>query len=703
MISSHPYVAKKSKTEILSFPVDMETCTRGQLKLVLCATSSKLTLTVLGLRSLPQSCVSRDLPTYVYLKVSLYPDHDNKIRHKTDVMPVENDAVTLHDSFSFNIGRRECNKRLLISAWSRQKQRCHDSANFIGCMSFGIRKIVAKQEVMQGWYYFLSESLGRKKHLTSKHISEDTYSSQSLRSSTLHVRTLNIYPQDVAPNNTNSRSLGRDRLYQENTSQHQANLNDQIYKTFSKKRVLGDFPVAPKRRRLYQDENLNRFTGDLHKTDNQHFTVGVAVGKRSCDVTKSRAPLKSGGRTPTGRRHVRRKSYSSTDLRVLQEAYRKNTTESNSAQKSQDSHHTADEELRSATLRVQRTHSAKIVKQPEMESSQEFVTASVVTKCTANVARRRKLCDVPASKRSVSCYGNPSLDQYPEHVIEQVTRGLSNSVKPQSKDPSRSPDYRDVGYHSETTSMSSVTSSDSDSGSSEEECRPVTKMADVRPVGFAKKLSTKSVTRNSSKTSVVESEVRKIGTMQSLKTWFNRNPDKVSDDCPRRKISTPTKSLSTGWLFRYKSAADQAISRQLKRSISLRNDTKKTCENCDVSARPLYEVLKSKGGVESFKAFLKGEYSDENLDFWLECESYKNVKTNRRQKMATKIFERFVKSGSPDEINIDDETRKMTQEGVSLPNATTFERAQQKIFDLMSRDSFRRFQMSELQKCKCNQ
>ena len=36
---------------------------------------------------------------------------------------------------------------------------------FLGCMSFGIRHLTNPKKEVSGWYYLLTEDIGRKKHL----------------------------------------------------------------------------------------------------------------------------------------------------------------------------------------------------------------------------------------------------------------------------------------------------------------------------------------------------------------------------------------------------------------------------------------------------------------------------------------------------------------------------------------------------------
>lgn len=56
-------------------------------------------------------------------------------------------------------------------------------------------------------------------------------------------------------------------------------------------------------------------------------------------------------------------------------------------------------------------------------------------------------------------------------------------------------------------------------------------------------------------------------------------------------------------------------------------------------------------GLASFQRFLRSEFSEENLDFWLACEDYR--KTESPAQMAAKarqIYEEFIRSEAPKEV-----------------------------------------------------
>ncbi|XP_005071355.1 regulator of G-protein signaling 16 [Mesocricetus auratus] len=103
-------------------------------------------------------------------------------------------------------------------------------------------------------------------------------------------------------------------------------------------------------------------------------------------------------------------------------------------------------------------------------------------------------------------------------------------------------------------------------------------------------------------------------------------------------------------------------------------------------------LLSSKHGVAAFHAFLKTEFSEENLEFWLACEEFKKIRS--ATKLATRahrIFDEYIQSEAPKEVNIDHETRELTRTRLQAATACCFDVAQGKIHTLMEKDSYPRF------------
>uniref|UniRef100_A0A3Q3QDN0 Regulator of G-protein signaling 1 n=1 Tax=Monopterus albus TaxID=43700 RepID=A0A3Q3QDN0_MONAL len=116
------------------------------------------------------------------------------------------------------------------------------------------------------------------------------------------------------------------------------------------------------------------------------------------------------------------------------------------------------------------------------------------------------------------------------------------------------------------------------------------------------------------------------------------------------------------------------------------------------SNRRLCERLFSfPAGQIAFRQFLKSEYSEENILFWLACEEYKKIKTVPEMiSSANRIYSEFVHSEAPRQINIDCSTRENITKNISQPTLTSFDTAQKLIYSLMARDSYPRFLKSDI-------
>ncbi|KAI1882897.1 hypothetical protein AGOR_G00239630 [Albula goreensis] len=131
------------------------------------------------------------------------------------------------------------------------------------------------------------------------------------------------------------------------------------------------------------------------------------------------------------------------------------------------------------------------------------------------------------------------------------------------------------------------------------------------------------------------------------------------------------------------------------------------CICCCYSKDPLDQVeswgesvdrlLECKSGQIAFREFLKTEYSEENILFWLEIEEYKKIKSTEEMiASANRIFSEYVEVESPKQINIDCGTRESITKNISQPNLESFDKAQRLIYSLMARDCYPRFLKSDI-------
>uniref|UniRef100_A0A3B3T275 Regulator of G protein signaling 4 n=1 Tax=Paramormyrops kingsleyae TaxID=1676925 RepID=A0A3B3T275_9TELE len=102
-------------------------------------------------------------------------------------------------------------------------------------------------------------------------------------------------------------------------------------------------------------------------------------------------------------------------------------------------------------------------------------------------------------------------------------------------------------------------------------------------------------------------------------------------------------------------------------------------------------------GLPAFATFLKSEFSEENIEFWMVCEDYKKMAPHESlAAKANDIYDKYVAVNSPREVNLDSATREETRKNLQIAGPSCFEEAQKKIFLLMEKDSYRRFLNSKL-------
>uniref|UniRef100_A0A4W5NR56 Regulator of G protein signaling 2 n=1 Tax=Hucho hucho TaxID=62062 RepID=A0A4W5NR56_9TELE len=116
----------------------------------------------------------------------------------------------------------------------------------------------------------------------------------------------------------------------------------------------------------------------------------------------------------------------------------------------------------------------------------------------------------------------------------------------------------------------------------------------------------------------------------------------------------------------------------------------------------LEKLLNHKCGQEAFRVFLKSEFCEENLEFWLACEEFKSITSPEKLACkATSIYEEFIHSDSPMEVNVDYHTRDTIAQSLHKPTPSCFDGAQRKVCSLMENDAYPRFIQSDYYKDLC--
>uniref|UniRef100_A0AAY4A1I9 RGS domain-containing protein n=1 Tax=Denticeps clupeoides TaxID=299321 RepID=A0AAY4A1I9_9TELE len=101
-------------------------------------------------------------------------------------------------------------------------------------------------------------------------------------------------------------------------------------------------------------------------------------------------------------------------------------------------------------------------------------------------------------------------------------------------------------------------------------------------------------------------------------------------------------------------------------------------------------------GLQAFRWFLRSEFSEENLEFWLACQEYRSTPRCMLGSKAESIYRQFINADAPQEVNLDAETRESLSVALERPGADAFARAQSSIYALMAKDSFPRFLRSQV-------
>ncbi|XP_037119509.1 regulator of G-protein signaling 1 [Syngnathus acus] len=108
-------------------------------------------------------------------------------------------------------------------------------------------------------------------------------------------------------------------------------------------------------------------------------------------------------------------------------------------------------------------------------------------------------------------------------------------------------------------------------------------------------------------------------------------------------------------------------------------------------------LLASPTGLSVFGAFLRAEFSEENLQFYLACEQYKQSSHNfSLQRRAKDICDTYIRPGSPREVNIDSKTRDLTIRLLQAPSHTSLALAQKRIYSLLDTNCYHRFIQSNI-------
>uniref|UniRef100_A0A8D8FM75 Regulator of G-protein signaling 9 n=1 Tax=Culex pipiens TaxID=7175 RepID=A0A8D8FM75_CULPI len=108
------------------------------------------------------------------------------------------------------------------------------------------------------------------------------------------------------------------------------------------------------------------------------------------------------------------------------------------------------------------------------------------------------------------------------------------------------------------------------------------------------------------------------------------------------------------------------------------------------------EVVSDPTGLQEFTAYLKKEYSHENIRFWMAVNDLRRSSHSQIFRKVKEIYEEFLEPGAPCEINIDGKTMEKVQQGLKNPSRFAFDLAAEHIYMLLlKKDCYPRFVRSE--------
>ncbi|XP_076441532.1 regulator of G-protein signaling 20-like isoform X2 [Babylonia areolata] len=147
------------------------------------------------------------------------------------------------------------------------------------------------------------------------------------------------------------------------------------------------------------------------------------------------------------------------------------------------------------------------------------------------------------------------------------------------------------------------------------------------------------------------------------------------------------------------SSTQQERSKDAKLSNLQEKDEPPTLEELKCWGESFEKLMKTAGGRKLFREFLRSEYSEENMLFWLACEELKSENNPELvEEKARLIYEDYISILSPKEVSLDSRVREVINRNMVQPTPHTFDEAQLQIFTLMHRDSYPRFLNSQIYK-----
>nr|XP_019957111.1 PREDICTED: regulator of G-protein signaling 2-like [Paralichthys olivaceus] len=125
------------------------------------------------------------------------------------------------------------------------------------------------------------------------------------------------------------------------------------------------------------------------------------------------------------------------------------------------------------------------------------------------------------------------------------------------------------------------------------------------------------------------------------------NSDLIMNELSRTSLDPQdTKTIHNAW----KSIVQKYF---IRSPLSWRKINRQETYEVSLLEESLKTLLSQKCGRTAFRDFLKAEFCEENLDFWLACQEFKTCDSpDELTRRAARIYEEFIRDESPRQVNI---------------------------------------------------
>jgi len=113
-------------------------------------------------------------------------------------------------------------------------------------------------------------------------------------------------------------------------------------------------------------------------------------------------------------------------------------------------------------------------------------------------------------------------------------------------------------------------------------------------------------------------------------------------------------------------------------------------------------LIRDPAGQDVFKKYLKTQFCDENIDFWLAVENFRALDDEDLERQGNIILKTFVTKKAVRAVNLKAPARERTTKAAEAGiTRSVFDDAQREIYEFMMRDPYFRFLKSDAYAAAC--